>query len=404
MRNKLLLIEPFTFLPIKSGGHNRTFQTIRELSKYYDLQTIVFYEDQKALKTTQEYLKTQQVPQKYFPVKSKYIFSFLKFGIPYWFSDWYNRPLINTLKHTQDYDQLKTLIEYTQLLYLVDYLPKKSFKIFTAYDISSVSFWRRLVTEPNLGKKILGFFRWIEIYLFERKYFPRFDLVIAVSKHDATFLKKYFNVKRVEVISNGIDRIHQLPIRKSDGYLNLGFIGPVSHPPNLQARQFLLSNIAPELDRQNLKYRIIIAGDDKSLLQLGVGRPGVKYLGYVDNLEDFYQQIDVLVVPIFAGSGSRIKILESLSFGRPVITTAVGAEGIDVKSPFLKIIPKSGENSPSAWVDTLSQLQAIPPNTPANLAKLNQLLNQNAWEKLFADKSKIFLEWFGVVMETKSFS
>lgn len=354
----LLVIEPYSYIPTDSGGKNRTRHTVEELSKQYEVKLITISGQKKSW------------------------FSFLTTGVPYWFSDWRGPAGKSQLQQIESKTHPNVLVEYTQLLHLIDFLPKKSKKIFTAYDISTISFWRRLQTEPNIVKKIIGFVRWLEVYAYERTYLPQYDKVIAVSENDAKALKQYFGVKQVEVIENGIDSVQDLPERKPDGFINLGYIGSFSHPPNLQAVEFFLNKVAPELDKQNSAYRLLLAGDITTIPTAIAHHPHVTLLGFVEDKHDFYRQIDLLVAPIFAGSGSRIKILESLSCGRPVITTTVGAEGIAITSSYLTIIPKSDEKKASVWVSAITTVSSQK-NMTDHLNQLNATLSKLTWKKLF---------------------
>jgi glycosyltransferase involved in cell wall biosynthesis len=309
-------------------------------------------------------------------------------GIPYWFSDWGSHELADYLRR-YDYGQISSvIIEYTQLLHFVDSLPDRIpvKKIFTAYDIASVTFWRRLVYEPNVIKKMVGFCRFIEVFLYERKYIPRFDTVIAVSKHDSDILKRFFRAKQVIVVPNGIENINLLPLRKSDNTVTLGFIGSVTHPPNAQALRFLFDCIVPELDKQNVPYQIKIAGNNPEISK----HKRILWLGYLPNVRDFYNQIDVLVAPIFAGSGSRVKLLEGLSFGKPVITTSVGAEGLDIHSPYLQIISPKFEKNATSWVENVLKISNSILDD-AEKEALTQQLKPYLWGHIFSDAVSDFV-------------
>lgn len=335
-KKPLLLIEPFAFIPTNSGGKNRILHTVGELSKKHSLEIVTFFQDELEKNKTVEYLKNLRIPYFFFKTRSKSNLSFIMRGIPYWFSDWYSPEILRFLK-TKNYKNAVS-IEFTQLLFLVNAVPESSKKIFTAHDISTVSFWRRLKSEPNIIKKIIGFLRLIEVYIYERRYLPLFDLIIAVTNHDAQILKKHFRAKEVVVVSNGIAGIKTLPPRVNREEMVIGFIGLPSHPPNLEAINFLNNYIKPELIMRKNRFRIVIAGED----------------GYIENIEDFYRSIDVLVAPLFAGSGSRIKILESLSYGRPVVTTQIGAEGIEVKSPLLHVV--QDPRNISEWAEAIKSI------------------------------------------------
>lgn len=356
---KLLLIEPFTALPQSSGGRTRIFHTIDELRKYFDLTVWSFFTNSKELSLQENWLKKINLPYQHFSTKKKQFFSFLFTGQPYWFADWRQTQVIEVLKReASHFDSVQ--IESTQLLYLSSFLGKSTHKIFVAYDVSTISFWRRLRNEKNLLKKFVHFLRFLEIYFYEKKYLPLFDLVIAMSEVDKKELQQLFHLKNVEVIENGINEINFLPKIKKDKTINLGLIGSFSHPPNLEAFRFCCEQILPSLEKKQIDFKFYLAGENDPKITQEIidhstlkNKKSISNLGFLHNLQDFYQSIDLLVAPLFAGSGTRLKILESLSFGRPVLTTEIGAEGIDLISPYLQIVSKEKENNPNTWAELI---------------------------------------------------
>lgn len=358
---KLLLIEPFTAFPQSSGGRTRIFHTIDELRKYFDLTVWSFFANQQELSLQENWLKRLNLTSQNFLTQQKQFFSFLLKGQPYWFSDWWQPQLIEALKkEAPNFDSIQ--IESTQLLYLSSFLKKNIHKVFVAYDVSAISFWRRLQGEKNPLKKLLHFLRFLEIYCYERRYLPLFDLVIAVSETDKNNLKKLFHLKNVEVIENGIEQINFLANRKKDGVINLGLIGSFSHPPNLEAFRFCCTQILPLLEKNQIKFRFYLAGENDHQLIKAMANKFLQHpeqivnLGFVKDITDFYQKIDFLIAPLFAGSGTRTKILESLSFGRPVLTTKIGAEGITINSPFLQIVSSQKEKQSDAWLEMIQEI------------------------------------------------
>jgi len=103
-------------------------------------------------------------------------------------------------------------------------------------------------------------------------------------------------------------------------------------------------------------------------------------LGYVKKSKDFYQQIDCLLAPLFVGSGTRIKILESLSFARPVISTQIGAEGIQLRNPLLNLLSKQQSKNGQEWLRVIKQLSPFAPN-PQDLQLLKEQLAEYTWQK-----------------------
>lgn len=389
VRKSLLLIQPYTAFPQTSGGRTRIFHTVQELHKYFNLTVWGFVVNKQEEFLQLSWLKKMKISSKYFLIKPKKIFSFLLTGQPYWFSDWYSQELKQFLKgQSKDFSTIQ--VESSQLLYLVNFLPKTSKKVFVSYDVSSLSFFRRLRTEKNFLKKILHWWRFLEIYLYEWRYLPKFDVIIAVSEHDAALLRNHFRLKNVVVVPNGIKKINFLPSRKKDGYLNLGYIGSFAHTPNFEAVNFLINKIFPELESQNSTCKLYLAGANSSqLLKQLIEKSPVQNkayiinLGRIDRTESFFKKIDVLVAPIFAGSGTKIKILESLSYGKPVITTRIGAEGINIKSSFLKVLSKKDRFNSKKWTREILNFKKIDFDYGCENKKLLKELSKMTWEKVF---------------------
>jgi glycosyltransferase involved in cell wall biosynthesis len=266
-----------------------------------------------------------------FPLRERTFFS----SLPYYFSCWVNKQLNDKIKALgQEHEFAKVRVEFTQIAYLLKYLPKNAAKIFVGYDISWLSFARRMGEKTNWRAKIFPLFNVGQIAFYEKYWLPKYDEVVAVSKHDQKLFRQMFRLKNVKVENNGLAKI-DLMARKKTLPLKIGYIGATSHPPNRTAIEYIVEKILPQLEKQKIDYRLILAGDNQDLK---IENPKVELLGMVGESRSFFEQIDYLVAPIFAGSGTRIKILEGLGFGVPVITTKIGAEGIEIKSPYLRIV------------------------------------------------------------------
>ena len=318
MEPKLLLISAISPTPQNSGGATRIQHTLKEVSKYCQTDLITF--DESEIK-----------------IQPKKISLFFKKGIPYWFTPWYSQKLISQVQkliNDNHYDIIQ--IEFSQLLYLIKYLPKNIKKVFTAHDISYISFYRRILEDnPSLIKKVIRFFLFLQIYFYEKKYLPKFDTIITVSQKDKKTLQHQLPNKKIICLSNGIDEINLIK-KKISSILKLGYIGSFKHTPNINALNYFFNKISPTLEKERILYQFYLAGDN-GIDFVKDTFPKIINLGHVKETADFYKKIDCLVVPLLSGSGSRIKILEALSFGIPVISSSIGAEGIKIKTPYLQI-------------------------------------------------------------------
>lgn len=395
-KEKLLIVSAISPFPKTSGGAVRIYNTIKYLSEKFELYFIFFIPQDSSLNAEDIFFlkeKTRFFTYFYQKPKKNY-FSFINEFQPYWFSDWIDDELkIFLPKLIKQFNIKNVQIDCTQLLYLYQFIPEKINKIFVAYDISVISFWRRLYEVRNPFKFFFYFFRWVEIMLYEKYYLPKFNFVVSMSKNDQSVLKNKFGLKNVIVIPNGIEEINFLN-NNPGKILNLGYIGSFNHPPNRNVFAFFINEIAPLLEKNKINFRYFIVGannpkDIKKIVNHSSFKNKRKIinLGEVEKVEDFYQKIDVLICPIFSGSGTRIKILEALSFGVPVITSDIGAEGININSQYLSIA-----NSKNEFIKEITKFtQKNPKLNDAELIKLKNSIQPLLWKNIFKDYSNIIL-------------
>jgi glycosyltransferase involved in cell wall biosynthesis len=136
------------------------------------------------------------------------------------------------------------------------------------------------------------------------------------------------------VVPNGVDTtaFHAVaPAPVEDR--RLLFFGRLDYYPNLDALRHLFGRILPLIRRQLPDVEIVVAGPGGSpeLVEMVRSDPRARLLGRVENIAQVLEQASLVVVPIRSGGGTRLKILEALAMSRPVVTTTVGAEGLDLR-------------------------------------------------------------------------
>jgi glycosyltransferase involved in cell wall biosynthesis len=168
----------------------------------------------------------------------------------------------------------------------------------------------------------------------------RFGTVMTASNEDARRLSALHPGVRFESVPNGYADVQP---RSADGHpgaagslVRLLFIANLGYFPNADAAEQLVFKVLPVLRDRGLDARLDIAGDGApdhlraALARAGNGR--VVMHGKVDSVAPWYAAADIAVVPLRAGGGTRIKILEAFAYGVPVVSSTVGAEGLDVVS------------------------------------------------------------------------
>ncbi|MCP4536932.1 MAG: glycosyltransferase [Chloroflexi bacterium] len=202
--------------------------------------------------------------------------------------------------------------------------------ILTLHNVPYLQYHRIMLNESNLLRK-LGLFR---DWLFQKhstfEHIRRYDKTIAISEIDRSIFLRQDPQANIVAVPTGID-IDELSLMKRPTRLcNIMFIGSMYYKPNIEAALFLCQEILPLIKQQIPDVHLFLVGSKppKEVLRLGQQTEGVTVTGYVDSVIPYYEQSCLTLVPLRAGSGIRIKILESLALGRPVVSTTVGCEGL----------------------------------------------------------------------------
>jgi glycosyltransferase involved in cell wall biosynthesis len=170
----------------------------------------------------------------------------------------------------------------------------------------------------------------------ESRWFDRFRRVFVCSNVDrATLAQRYpeFGAEKFHVLPNVL-RLPPKPLPCPGGSHEptLLFVGTLTYTPNVDAIRYFCSDILPILRRRlDHSFRVYIVGRSPPLeiTRLQEVHPEICVRGNVPDLAEYYAQADVVIVPLRMGGGTRIKILEAMGYGRPVVSTSVGAEGLE---------------------------------------------------------------------------
>lgn len=191
----------------------------------------------------------------------------------------------------------------------------------------------KMLGVPHLGR--MGYvLEWLEAKKLAReevRAFKQMQHILLCSTEDKVLLGKRFNQEQIAVVPNTIRVPMQLPELALDGPLKLLFVGTLNYPPNENAVKWLVEDIMPAVrckfgDRP-VELTVIGRGPtDWIKAQSAAGAFSLH--SNVPDVEPYYQDCHAVVVPIRAGGGTRIKILEAFGYGRVVISTKLGAEGI----------------------------------------------------------------------------
>jgi glycosyltransferase involved in cell wall biosynthesis len=165
---------------------------------------------------------------------------------------------------------------------------------------------------------------------YENQVWRDYPLRAVVSEDDRQQMQQRVSTGRTVVAPNGADPEEWLPQVKMESATVL-FPAHLGYFPNIEAAEFLLSEVWPLVLRKQPRARLILAGRSPSeaLLAQAKRSPKVQLIANPESMTAVARRASIVVAPLRLGSGTRLKILEAMAWGLPIVSTALGAEGID---------------------------------------------------------------------------
>jgi glycosyltransferase involved in cell wall biosynthesis len=163
---------------------------------------------------------------------------------------------------------------------------------------------------------------------YELKTLQELDAIVPITNHDAGILKQLGIQVPMFVSPTGID-LEQYPMDRSQlEWPSVFHLGALDWQPNQQAVQWFLEQVWPALHERFPNLTFYLAGRNMPDWILNLNQKGVIVAGEVDSAIDFINSKGIMAVPLLAGSGMRIKIIEGMALGKTIVATSIGAEGI----------------------------------------------------------------------------
>ena len=222
--------------------------------------------------------------------------------------------------------------------------------LFDVDDVEHVKFLRFLKQPPFWRTKRLLYLQWPILYLTELRAIRFARTAFVCSETDQAYLRDKRGMRNVEVVPNAVHIPKATPVPPNP---NLLFLGNYRYGPNASAAEHLARDIWPRIRLAVPGAKLILAGRGADRLRLPQERAGIDVRGFVENLDDLYGEVRIVTCPILAGGGTRFKIIEAAAYGRPVVSTTLGAEGIPFVDPQEIRLADAPEQFADACVDLL---------------------------------------------------
>jgi glycosyltransferase involved in cell wall biosynthesis len=220
--------------------------------------------------------------------------------------------------------------------------------------------YKRLSETMKPGpQKILLSRDWRLLKTYEGRLCREFDAVTAVSEEDKTALEEALGRKsEMLVLPITVDKDEMPLVERQPGADHILHFGTMYWPPNIDGVRWFLDAIWPLVlaQRPQTTFDLVGSRPPQDLVALGQQDARLRVTGYVEDPLPYLQSAGAFIVPLRAGGGIRVKILEALSRGLPIVTTSLGCEGIAVQHNREALIA----DTPEAFAAAILRLLADP--------------------------------------------
>jgi glycosyltransferase involved in cell wall biosynthesis len=262
--------------------------------------------------------------------------------------------------------------------------------VVVAHNVESMIWQRYYETETNWLRRWYIGRQWHKFTRFERRVLAEVERTVAVSDTDARRFKEALDVARVDVVENGVDTAYFQPQARRRDPGRLLFLGSLDWRPNLDGVQLLLQRVFPAVQCAEPSARLCLVGRNppQSLQRQIAAMPGVELHGNVPDVRPYLADCGMLVVPLRIAGGSRLKILEALASGMPVVSTRIGAEGLCLEA--------GEELTVAEHIDDLAQVIVNGIRNPAMLQAQaecgrEKVLQRYDWDRLADQLEQVWL-------------
>ncbi|WP_345213775.1 glycosyltransferase family 4 protein [Mucilaginibacter gynuensis] len=248
---------------------------------------------------------------------------------------YYNEELENiiiTELQSHDYD----IVQF-EGLFVVPYLAavrkhSKARLIYRAHNIEHQVWFRLAQQKSDPFKKIYLTMLAKRIRSYELQQLAHFDAIIVFTGQDEKTIRSYDIRVPVEVLPISIDLLKYTPDCDKTEFPSLFFLGSLAWLPNREGMEWFIDNFHSDFSNGDLRARLYVAGNDIPEQFDDYEVPGKIYIqGEVDDALEFVNNKCIMIVPLLSGGGMRVKIVEGMAMQKCIISTSLGAEGINYK-------------------------------------------------------------------------
>ena len=361
---KILWVKAGKLLPVDAGGKIRSYNILRHLQQHHELLLVTPYGGKRDLWYESELknefpgalpIWTSAPDSSTLARLFHYLYCFPS-GIPFSIRKFTDRAAgrkIEQLIRQEKFDALVCDFLAPSLTF-----PKRLWgqTILFQHNVETVLWERMLASEPSWLKRLLYRLEAGRMRRYECSSIGKFQHVIAVSEQDRAYMGRFMPENKISVVPTGVD-LEQYRVT-SGGQASeplVMFTGTMNFEPNVDGVEYFCREIWPRVLKAVPDARFRIVGKEPVAAVRRLESETVEVTGTVPSVVDHLQQASVLVVPLRMGGGTRLKIYEGMAMGRAIVSTSIGAEGLDVRNGKDIILADEAETFANAVITLLRE-------------------------------------------------
>jgi glycosyltransferase involved in cell wall biosynthesis len=241
--------------------------------------------------------------------------------------------LLRELKALLSHERFDVVnVEFAQLAACRDAIgstPDRPLFVLDEHNIEYEVLRRTAAAETGIVRRIYNAIDWRKLRAEELAAWRVFDGCALTSQHDRDLLLRDVPQARTAIVPNAVDlKLFAAGVEPSAEPFSILFFGAINYFPNADGLQFFLSEIFPLVRARLPQARLKVVGHTPEHL-LHLRSDHVEMKGWVPDVRVEVERAAAVIAPLRVGGGTRLKILEAMAMGKPVISTPQGAEGLE---------------------------------------------------------------------------
>lgn len=357
---KILMIVPFLPNTSMSGGQTRWYNIIKLLSRNHEITLFTSIKDEsekRFIPELEKYCKKVRVFERSksaWTLKNVLLAELGLFPLVVI----RNFSLAERRAVQKEISENKYDLIHAEAFYVMPHIPRTDVPIILVEQTIEFMVYKHYVdTEVPFYLKPLYLLDVIKLKFWEKHYWKKADRLVAVSNEDRIVMQKQIPDLRVDIIPNGVDSAHysaakykkKSPPRVMYGVTNFEWL------QNVEAVDLLLNKVWPKVHRAVPEAKLWIVGRKipQHIVDLSRSRADIEITESIKDAREAYKSAYVMVTPIKGAGGTRLKILEAMAAGLPVVSTSVGVAGLGLDNDQQSIISDTMDGLAKATIKLL---------------------------------------------------